>query len=65
MKQIIKRKPTQKVLKVYGFSHTVRETITLGVFHTSKTLDGLNMKKPFWVFLYSPRDKTFISFHYE
>ena len=43
-----------KVLKVlkynlYGFSHTVRETRTLVVFRTNKIIDGLNLKKPFWV----------------
>ena len=43
---------TLKVLKVlksnlYRFSHTVRETRTLGVFYKSKTIDGLNLKKPF------------------
>ena len=53
-----------KVLKwnLYGFSHTVRGTRTLGVFDTSKTIDGLNLKKPFWVFSYSPREKTFMGF---
>ena len=61
---------TLKVLKVlkwnlYGFSHTVRETRTLGVFHTSKTIDDLTLKKPFRVFSYSPRDKTFMGFPYE
>ena len=52
-------------MKPYGFSHTVRETRTLGVFHTGKTIDGLNLKTPFWVFSYSSRDKTFIDFPYE
>ena len=50
---------------LYGFSHPVRETRTLGVFHTSKTIDGLNLKKSFWVFAYSPGDKTFMGFLYE
>ena len=61
---------TLKVLKVlkwnfYGFSHAVRKTRTFGVFHTSKTIDGLNLRKPFWAFSYSPRDKTFMGFPYE
>ena len=62
-----KNTKVQKVLKwnLYGFSHTLRETRTLGVFYASKTIDGLNLKKPFWVFSYSPRDKTFMGFPYE
>ena len=52
-------------LSLYGFSQTVRETRTSGVFHTSKTIDGLNLKKPFRVFSYSPRDETFMGFPYE
>ena len=61
---------TLKVLKVskwnlYEFSHTVRETRTFGIFRTSKTIDGLNLEKPFWVFSNSPRDKTFTGFPYE
>ena len=56
-----------KVLKIlkwnlYGFSRTVLGTRTLGVFYTSKTIDGLNLKKSYWVFSYSPRDKTFMGF---
>ena len=52
-------------MKPFGFSHTVRKTRTSGVLHTGKTIDGLNSKKPFWVFSYSPRDKTFMDFPYE
>ena len=48
--------------KLYGFSRTALRTRSLGVFYTSKTIDVLNLKKPFWVFLYSPRDKTFMGF---
>ena len=53
-----------------GFSDTVHETRTLRIFdknhaysmHTpsifsNKTIDGLNLKKPFWVFSNSPTTK--------
>ena len=35
------------------------------VFHTSKTIDGLNLNKPFWVFSCSPQEKTFLGFLHE
>ena len=52
-------------MKLYGFSHSVRKIRTLGVFHTSKTIHDLNLKKPFWDVSYSPRDKTYMGFPYE
>ena len=64
---VTKTSDTVKILKVSktnirGFSHTVRETRTLGVFRTSKTIDSLNLKKDFSVFSYSTQNKTFLGF---
>ena len=53
------------IQNLYGFSHTVRETRRLWVFHTNTTIDGLNLKKRFWVFSYRAQDKTFMGFPYK
>ena len=64
---VSKTSATVKILKVSkwnlrGFSHTVRETKPLVVFHTGKTIDSFNLKKDFWVLSYSPQNKTFLGF---
>ena len=51
--------------RFWVFSYSPRNKNIRGFYHTSKTIDGLNLKKPFWVFSYSPRDKTFMGFPYK